>query len=170
MSPKEMSDQPITYGNLQKALMEFHHVVFLPDVRRVVEEAVGASERRLLDEIMGHVDGLAHKIVNLETEMRLGFAQINERLDRLEARMDRLEARTDGVEGRLTVLERQYADLLASMHRLDARLRHVESQIDQIAAAQEKLALRSEIAELGRRVDVLAEDVRRLEQRVDGDA
>ena len=175
-----MSEAPVTLSVLTKALAEFHRGVILPDIQRVVQDAVTSSEQRLESQLMRHIDGLAHKLTNLEQEVKIGFAQvgpferdtrvalarIDARLDGVEARLKAVEGRLDRVEGRLAVLERQYADLLSALHRLEERLRRVEARTDQIAAAQEKLALKSEVAALAGRVDGLAEEVRRLEHRL----
>jgi len=53
----------------QKALIlaelaQFHRDVFLPDVQRVVQEVVGASERRLTSRL----DGIAHELTAMRIE------------------------------------------------------------------------------------------------------
>jgi len=53
-----MSDQPLTLA----VLAEFHRQVILPDVRRVVNEAVQSSESRLRDEMHGLHDVLVGRL------------------------------------------------------------------------------------------------------------
>jgi hypothetical protein len=64
-----MSDAPLTVGALAGALTRFHREVLLPDIQRVVGDAVGASEGRQLD--------------RLETESaatKIGLKRLEERL------------------------------------------------------------------------------------------
>jgi len=139
MSP--MSDQPITLG----VLTQFHREVILPDVQRIVGEAIAASERRM----QANFDAIFHKLDKLETEyelLKVGLAR---------------------VEGRLKVLETQYSDLLAGLHRLEERLARVERNVDELVAAKEKEPLRAEVADLRARVDSLQAQVRTLEKRLD---
>jgi hypothetical protein len=44
-----MSDQPITLA----VLARFHREVIVPDIQRIVDEAVSGSEARLRDEMQG---------------------------------------------------------------------------------------------------------------------
>lgn len=46
-------------------LTRFHREVVLPDIQRVVTEAVGESERRLRDEIQTAFDALAQRMDRL---------------------------------------------------------------------------------------------------------
>ena len=54
--------------DLVPVLAKFHREVLLPDVKRVVAEAVEASERRLRDEMQAGFDALAQRLDRLETE------------------------------------------------------------------------------------------------------
>lgn len=51
--------------DLVPLLAKFHRDVLLPDVRRVVAEAVEASERRLRDEMHTGFDSLARELTDL---------------------------------------------------------------------------------------------------------
>lgn len=157
MSP--MSDQPLTLSALTTTLVQFHREIILPDIHRIVGEVVGASERRL----QGTLDGIVHKLDELETE----YQALKAGLGRLEERIDRVEERLASVEARLQSLEGQYQDLLASLHRLEERLSRVEAQVDLVVAAQGKDALRAEVADLRARVGVLQLQVRNIEKRLD---
>lgn len=136
MSP--MSDQPVTLGVLTTALAQFHREIVFPDVQRIVNDAVSASERRL----RGQIDGILQKLDKLEIEYEL----LKVGLQRVETRGVALEARLSGIEERLD---------------------RVERQVDSLVAALEKDPLRSELADLRARVDNLQAQVRSLESRLD---
>ncbi len=160
MSP--MSDQPITLA----VLAQFHREIVLPDVQRIVGEAIVGSERRM----QAKFDAIFHKLDKLETEyefLKVGLARVEERLNRMDERFDRMDARFDSVDHRLESLERQYQELLAGLHRLEERLSRVESQTDALVLAKEKEPLRAEVAHLRARVDDLQAQVRSLESRLD---
>ena len=55
-----MSDQPITLAVLAK----FHREILLPDVERVVGEAIAGRERRM----QGNLDAIFHRVDTLVTE------------------------------------------------------------------------------------------------------
>lgn len=197
-----MSEQPLTRAVLAEVLRDFHRDVIRPDFQRDIQEAVGASERRMLT----HIDGLAHRVESMAIELNLTVAalrsveerlekveerlerveerlgKVEGRLDKVEARLDKVEtrldqveerlgkveARLDGMDERLAVLARQYADLLASHHRLQERLSRLDNNAGNgMAAVGEVDSLRSEVRELASRVDALREDIRQLEARID---
>lgn len=107
-----MSDAPLTLAVLAK----FHQDVFLPDVQRIVGEAVDSLERR----IDAKFDGVYQRFDRLETEYQMivaGLRRVEERLDalteveqklalrsdlqQLKARVDALQQKIREVEGRL---------------------------------------------------------------------
>ena len=59
MSP--MSDQPVTLAVLTTALAQFHHDVILPDVQKIVGDAIAGSERRM----QANFDAIFHKLDKL---------------------------------------------------------------------------------------------------------
>ena len=59
-----MGDGPITYSTL----IRFHREVLVPDVERIVGEAVQGAEHRLRDEMHGLFDGLSKRLDRLETK------------------------------------------------------------------------------------------------------
>jgi predicted nuclease with TOPRIM domain len=107
-------------GDLVSVLAKFHRDVLLPDVQRLVADAVEGSERRLRDEMQGHFDALAQRLDRLETEyamVKLGIQRIEERLDRLEEKVDKLALRSELVE-----LKARLAGLQEKVQALEARL------------------------------------------------
>jgi chromosome segregation ATPase len=176
----KMSEQPLTRAVLAEVLQDFHRDVMRPDLQREIQEAVGGSERRMLT----HIDGLAHRVESMAIEVKLTVAalrsveerlgevearldKVETRLDQVETRLGKVEARLDGMDERLAVLARQYADLLASHHRLQERLSRLDNAGTGMAAVGEVDSLRSEVRELASRVDALREDIRQLEARID---
>lgn len=103
--------------DLVPALARFHREVLLPDVKRVVAEAIEASEQRLRDEMQMGFDALAKRLDRLETEYHMlvaGLKRVEERLDRVEQRLDKmalrselleLKARVDGLQEQVRTLE-----------------------------------------------------------------
>lgn len=76
-----MSDAPLTLSVLAK----FHREVILPDVQRIVGDAVDSIEQR----IDGKLDGVYHRFDRLETEYQMvvaGLRRVEERLGRVEER------------------------------------------------------------------------------------
>jgi chromosome segregation ATPase len=146
MSP--MSDQPITLA----VLAQFHREIILPDVQRIVGEAIAGSERR----IQANFDSVFHKLDKLETEY-----------EALKAGLGRVEEDQKRMGQTLKVLESQYRDLVAGLHRLEERLARVEKNLDELGAAREKDPLRAEVADLRTRVDGLQTQVQALEKRFD---
>ena len=146
-----MSDEPLTRAVLASTLAEFHRAIVLPDIQRIVGEIVGEFRR----EVNGHFDDIYRRFERLETEygsLKAGLARVEERLDRVDGRLDRLE------QGQ--------RELRAAVNRLEERLGRLERQVHELAAAEEKHALRSDVQDLKARVDVLHDDIRRLEQRL----
>ena len=96
-----MADEPVTLAALTKALVDFHRYVIRPDIQRIVQDAVESSERRTSHQM----DGLAHKLTNLEDEVKTGFAQNTEQFQSVTGRLDKLATGMAAVDGRLDRLE-----------------------------------------------------------------
>lgn len=106
--------------DLVPVLAKFHREVLLPDVKRVVAEAVEASERRLRDEMQTGFDALAQRLDRLETEYQMlvtGLKRVEERLDRVEQRLDKMALRSELLElkARVDALHGQVQDLEARL-------------------------------------------------------
>ncbi len=95
-------------------LTRFHREVLLPDIKRVVGEAVDGAERRLRDEMHTVFDAVAERLVSLETEYHMivaGLKRVEERLDAVEQKMAlrpelvELKARVDELQGQVRLLE-----------------------------------------------------------------
>jgi polyhydroxyalkanoate synthesis regulator phasin len=99
--------------DLVPILAKFHRDVLLPDVKRVVAEAVEASERRLRDEMHTLFDSLSRQIEDLRTEYHMlvaGVRRLEERMERLDkmalrSELLELKARVDGLQEQVRTLE-----------------------------------------------------------------
>jgi predicted nuclease with TOPRIM domain len=103
--------------DLVPILTRFHREIVLPDIERIVGNAVEGSERRLRDEIQAGFDALAKRLDKLEIEYQMlvaGLKRVEERLDAVEKRLDKmalkselleLKARVDGLQEQVRALE-----------------------------------------------------------------
>jgi chromosome segregation ATPase len=147
-----MSDQPVTLAVLAK----FHRDVIVPDIQRIVGDAVSASEGRLRNEMQGFHDSILKKLGDLETEsaaIKIGLKRVEERLDLVETRLGRVEDRLEKIEARL------------DLRRLDERLSRVEKRIDEITEPQP--GLRAEVQQLKMSIESLQARIDALERRAD---
>lgn len=168
-----MSDQPLTVGALTGALATFHREVILPDIQRIVGDAVSGSEARLRNEMQGFHDSILKKLGDLETEsaaIKIGLKRVEDRLElvetrlgRVEDRLEKVEARLDRVEDRLDKVEQRLDSVENALRRLEERLSRVEKQIDEIAEPQP--GLRSEVQQLKAAIERLQGRIDALEQR-----
>jgi len=106
--------------DLVPVLAKFHREVVLPDIKRVVQEAVSESERHLRDEMQSLFDALTQRMERLETEYHMivaGLKRVEERLDRIEQRLDKTALRSELLElkGRLDTLQEQVRALEARL-------------------------------------------------------
>lgn len=100
-------------------LAKFHREVLLPDIQRIVSDAVSSSTQQLRDEMQTGFDGLAQRLDRLETEYQMlvaGLKRIEERLERVEHKLDRVALKSDllALKARVDELERRLNELDAS--------------------------------------------------------
>lgn len=148
-----MFEQPLTRAVLVSVLADFHRDILRPDIKQIVGEEVGSLRR----EMFTHFDAVYQRFERLETEYQA-----------LKAGLGRVEARLDAVEGRLERVETRLDHLEAQVLELRTRLGRVEERLEELIALEEKYPLRTEVQDLKARVELLHEDVRRLEQRLKG--
>ena len=97
-------------------LTKFHREIVVPDIERIV----GASERRLRDEVHTVFDALAQRLDRLETEYQMlvaGQKRVEDRLERVEQRLDKMALRSDLLE-----LKTRVDNLQEQVRTLEARL------------------------------------------------
>jgi len=115
-----VAEEPITLSTLA----QFHREVILPDIERVVGNAVEGSERRLRDEMHTLFDSVAQKIDRLETECQLllaavrgleeSMASLGAQLDRIDQRMA-LRSEVEGLKAKIAALQGKVAELEAQL-------------------------------------------------------
>ena len=106
--------------DLVQVLAKFHRAVVVPDMERIVGNAVEGAERRLRDEMHTLFDALAHQILELKTEYHMlvaGLKRVEERLNQVEQKLDKMALRSELVELRTRV-----DDLQEQVRTLEARL------------------------------------------------
>jgi predicted nucleic acid-binding Zn-ribbon protein len=109
-----MSDAPLTLAVLAK----FHQDVFLPDVQRIVGEAVGSLERR----IDAKFDSVYQRFDRLETEYQMlvaGVRRVEERLDALAQAQQKYAMRSE------------LQQLKAGVDALQQKIREIEGRLDE---------------------------------------
>lgn len=145
-----MAEQPLTLPVLAK----FHREVILPDIERILGEAVADSEGRLRNEMYTLHDALLQRMDRIETDF-----------ESMKAGLARVEQRLDAIEGRLTSLASDHRELRVALDRLEERLGRLEEAVRTRAETGE--AVRAEVAVLRSRLDGLEARVRDLEDRPD---
>ena len=121
-------------------LAQFHREIIVPDIERIV----GASERRLRDEMHALHDSLLVKFERLETQA------ITVSLSRVEQRLDSLAA--------------EHRELTAEVRRLDERLSRVEKRLDELVVSQQQYALQAEVQTLRARLDAVDAQIAALQK------
>ena len=181
-----MSEQPLTRAVLASVLADFHRDILGPDIKQIVGEEVGALRR----EMSTHFDAVYQRFERLESEyqaLKAGLGrvearleQIEVRLDRVEGRLEQIEVRLDRVEGRLELVEVRLDQVEIRLEGVERRLDHLEQQVlelrtrlgrveerlEESIALEEKYPVRAEVQDLKARVELLHEDIRRLEERL----
>lgn len=102
--------------DLLPLLTRFHREIVLPDITRIVGEAVGALEGRM----NAHFDEIYKRFERLETEYHMlvaGLKRVEERLDRVEQRLDKMALKSE-----LLALKARVDDLQGQVRQLEERL------------------------------------------------
>jgi hypothetical protein len=111
-------DRPITLS----VLANFHREVVLPDIQRVVADAVGGVERRLRDEMHASFDAVVQAQHRLETEYQMlvvGLKRVEERLQTLTEAHEKYALRSD-----LGALKARVDALQEHIRQMEERLEH----------------------------------------------
>ena len=135
-------------------LTQFHREVVVPDIERIV----GASERRLLDEMHGLHDASLVKFEHLETEftaLKAGLRRVEERLDSLEVEQHDLVAEVRRLDERLSRVEER-------LSRVEERMSRVEKRLDELVVSQPGHALQADVRDLRARLDAVEAQIAAL--------
>ena len=106
--------------DLVQVLTKFHREIVVPDIERIVGNAIEGSERRLRDEMQTGFDALAQRLERLETEYHMvlvGLKRVEERLDKVEQRLEKLALRSELLE-----LKARVDGLQEQIHTLETRM------------------------------------------------
>jgi chromosome segregation ATPase len=131
-----------------QVLTRFHYEVVLPDVQRIVEDAIGTSVGSLRNEMCDLFDGMYVRMDRSESELaavKAGLARVGARLDGLESRLTSVESELQAIKSRLAQLETRVA-------AIESHLTGVEEKIDQLATQPEIDDLKLQIKGLNGRV------------------
>jgi len=158
-----------------KALMEFHREVVLPDMQRVVKEAVEGSERSLRNEMYSIADSTYLRFDRIESELAAvkgGLTRVESEVAELKVRMSRVEARLGNVEARLGNVESRLADVESELQSVKSSLTQVEARVSaleiRLAGVDEKidqLAPQSGLVEIRQQITAMNRRITEIEQR-----
>ena len=112
----------VSAEDLVPVLAKFHREVVLPDIKRIVGDAVDGAERRLRDEMHTLFHALTQRLDRLETEYRMvvaGLKRVEERLDRVEQQISKLALRSE------------LLDLKARVENLQEQVRVIEARLEE---------------------------------------
>lgn len=158
-----------------KALMEFHREVVLPDMQRVVKEAVEGSERSLRNEMYSIADSTYLRFDRIESELAAvkgGLTRVESEVAELKVRMSRVEARLGNVEARLGNVESRLADVESELQSVKSSLTQVEARVSaleiRLAGVDEKIdqfAPQSGLVEIRQQITAMNRRITKIEQR-----
>src|SRR3954453_1221602 len=129
------------------ALTRYHREVILPDVQRIVDDAVGP----LRNDMNSQFDGLYVRFDRLESKyyaLKSWMSRIDERLARVEKEVQSLNARMGRVESELQLVK-------SNLTALEMRVSDIEKKVDRLATETELVEIRQQIANLNDRVATL---------------
>jgi predicted nucleic acid-binding Zn-ribbon protein len=114
--------------DLVQVLTRFHRDIVVPDIKRIVGDAVDGAERRLRDEMHSLFDALAQQINDLKIEYHMlvaGVKRVEERLDRVDARLDAIEKSLEKM-----ALRSELAAIHARMDSLQEHVRTLQARLE----------------------------------------
>lgn len=142
-------------------LTRFHREVALPDVQRIVDQAVGT----LRNEMNTHFDGVYVRFDRLESEyyaLKSWMSRLDERLARIESeveslnvRMDRVETEVQSLNARMGRVEAELQAVKSNLVALEMRVTDIENKVDRLATATELVEIRQQIVILNDRIAAL---------------
>ena len=103
-----------------------------PHLQRKLQQTLGAEAAGDLSAWMQNVDAQLTAIGDLRTEMRLGFAKIDERFAKIDERFDKLDERFARQDARFARQDERFA-------KQDERFARVDGRIDTMQERMEKV-------------------------------
>jgi chromosome segregation ATPase len=138
-------------NEMLQVLTRFHQEVIIPDVQRIVEDAIDKSVGSLRNDMYSHFDAIYVRFDRLESEyyaLKSWMGRIDERLARVESEVQSLNARMDRVESELQFVK-------SHLRALEMRVADIEKKIDRLATETELVEIRQQIVILNDRVAAL---------------
>jgi len=148
------------------ALTRYHREMILPDVQRIVEDAIEKSVRPLRSEMYSQFDGLYAHFNRLESEyyaLKSWMSRIDERLTRIESEVQSLNERTSRVESKVESLNERMGVVESKAESLNVRMAGVESELQFVKA--HLIALEMRVADIEKKIDRLATESELVEIR-----
>lgn len=147
-----------------QVLAQFHREVILPDVQRIVDEAVGA----LRNDMYSHFDGIYGRFDRLESEyyaLKSWMSRIDERLTRIESEVESLNGRMGRVESELQSLNGRVGRVETELQAVKSHVRALEMRVTDIENKIDRLATESELVEVRQQITILNDRIAALETR-----
>jgi chromosome segregation ATPase len=119
-----------------QVLTRFHREVFLPDLQRILDDAVEKFARSPREEKSEYYG------------LKLWVTSIDERLARVESEVQSLNARMDRIESELQFVK-------SHLRALEMRVADIEKKVDRLATETELVEIRQQIVDLNERVAAL---------------
>lgn len=137
-----------------QVLAQFHREVILPDVQRIVDEAVGT----LRNDMYSHFDAIYVRFDRLESEyyaLKSWMSRLDERLTRIETEMGRVESELQSLNGRMGRVETELQAVKSNLRAVEIRVTDIENKIDRLATESELVEIRQQIVILNDRIAAL---------------
>jgi predicted nucleic acid-binding Zn-ribbon protein len=132
-------------------LTRYHRDVMLPDVQRIVDDAINTSVGSLRNDMYSHFDAIYVRFDRLESEyyaLRSWMSRLDERLVRVESELQSLNVRVGGVESELQGVK-------SGLRALEMRVADIENKINRLATDSELVEIRQQIVILNDRIAAL---------------
>ncbi|HEV7487524.1 MAG TPA: hypothetical protein VGQ65_17795 [Thermoanaerobaculia bacterium] len=134
-----------------QVLTQFHREVVIPDVERIVEEAINTSVGSLRNDMYSHFDAIHVRFNRLESE----YYALKSWMSRLDERLARIESEIQSVNVRVSHVESELQFVKAHLVALEMRVADIEKKIDRLATETELVEIRQQIVILNDRIAAL---------------
>jgi septal ring factor EnvC (AmiA/AmiB activator) len=138
-------------NDVLQLLTRYHREVMLPDVQRIVDDAIDKSVGALRNDMYSHFDAMYVRFDRLESEyyaLKSWMSRIDERLARVESEVRSLSVRMDRVESELQFVK-------SHLTALEMRVSDIEKKIDRLATESELVEIRQQIVVMNGRIAAL---------------
>jgi len=151
-----------------QALTRYHREVMLPDVQRLVDDAIDKSVGPLRNDMLSHFDDMYRRFDRLESEyyaLRSWMGRIDEKLARVESEVQSLNTRMGSVESEVQSLNTRMASVESELQFVKSHLIALELRITEVEKKIDRLATESELVEIRQQIVVMNDRIGALETR-----